>query len=269
MVFFELNNGIKMPALGMGTLDEHGRDLETALLTAINSGYQMIDTAQMYGNEADIGGILKKNSIPREKIFLVTKIFETARSYEKAKEAIDRSLSDLQVSEIDLLLLHMPYEERFDMYRAMEEAYEAGKAKAIGVCNFKEDKYLELIENCRIVPVADQYETHVFQQNYDLQKLLENHGTRLIAWSPLAKGRKNVFKNPILLEIAEKYHKSTAQIMLRNLIDRGISAIPRSVKPERIRENIDIFDFMLEKADMEKIRTIDEDTTLLEWTKKL
>ena len=269
MEYIKLNNGVQMPVLGLGTFDAAEEELESALMTAIDSGYPMIDTAQMYGNEATIGKILKRNGIARKEIFLVTKIYETARGYEKAKRAIDQSLLDLQVSEVDLMLLHMPYEERDEMYRAMEEAYQAGKVRAIGVCNFRAERYLEFLKKCQVVPAVNQFETHVFQQNTELQKLLEEKGTYLMAWSPLAKGRKDVFHHPVLVEIAEKHQKSVAQVMLRNLVQRGIIVIPKSVSPKRIIENIDIFDFKLDESDMTKIRALDENESLLEWTKDL
>ena len=155
------------------------------------------------------------------------------------------------------------------MYRAMEEAYNAGKVRAIGVCNFREERYLDFISKCNIVPAVNQFETHVFQQNHELQTVLEKHGTLLMAWSPLAKGRNGVFTHPVLMGIAEKYQKSVAQVMLRNLVQRNIVVIPKSINPNRIKENIDIFDFELDAMDMEAIAALDQKESLLEWTKDL
>lgn len=264
-----LNNQVEMPVIGLGTFASEKEELYSAIDAALKAGYRAIDTAQMYGNEADIGDALKKSGIGREELFLTTKLYETSRSYDAAKKAIDKSLTELQTDYIDLLLLHMPYEESLEMYRAMEEAYKIGKVRAIGVCNFRAERYLEFISNCQVIPAVDQFETHVFQQNHELQKILKEHGTLMTAWSPLAKGRNGVFANPVLLEIAEKHQKSVAQIMLRNLIQRDIVAIPKSVKPDRIKENIDIFDFELDGIDMDKMAALDENESLLEWTKDL
>lgn len=269
MKTIELNNHVQMPAVGLGTFASEKGEFRDAIDTAIRAGYRGIDTAQMYGNEADIGAALTASGIPREEIFLTTKLYETSRSYEKAKRTIEQSLVDLQTEYIDLLLLHMPYEESLEMYRAMEEAYSDGKVRAIGVCNFRKERYLEFVEKCRVIPAVNQFETHVFQQNEELQRMLKHHGTLLTAWSPLAKGRKGVFHHPILKKVAEKHHKTVAQIMLRNLVQRDIAVIPKSIKPERIKENIDIFDFELDAGDMEQIATLDQNESLLEWTKDL
>ena len=269
MKLIRLNNDVEMPVVGLGTFASEKEELHTAIDAALKAGYRSIDTAQMYGNEADIGRVLKESGISRQELFLTTKLYETSRSYEMAKEAICRSLADLQIDYIDLLLLHMPYEESQEMYRAMEEAYRDGKVRAIGVCNFSAGRYLDFIGKCQVVPAVDQFETHVFQQNQELQKVLREQGTLMMAWSPLAKGRKGVFNNPVLLGIAEKHHKSVAQVMLRNLIQREIVVIPKSIKPHRIKENIDIFDFELDSADMKKIAELDQKESLVEWTKNL
>lgn len=264
-----LNNNVEMPVIGLGTFASEKEALQNAVSYALRAGYRAIDTAQMYKNESDIGEALKRSGIAREEVFVTTKLYETSRSYESAKKAIDTSLADLQLDHIDLLLLHMPYEESLEMYRAMEEAYKDGKVRAIGVCNFRKESYLDFIKKCEVIPAVDQFETHVFQQNHDLQKVLLEHGTLLTAWSPLAKGRKNVFKHPLLTEIAERHHKSVAQVMLRNLIQRGIAVIPKSVRQDRIEENINIFDFELGTEEMKAIALMDQNESLLDWTKDL
>lgn len=269
MKTIRLNNNVEMPMVGLGTFASEKKQLYTAIDAALNAGYRLIDTAQMYGNEADIGEALKKSGVARHDIFLTTKLFEVSRSYELAKEAIDKSLKDLQTDYLDLLLLHMPYEESLEMYRAMEEAYEDGKVRAIGICNFRAERYLDFVSKCEVVPAINQFETHVFQQNRELQEVLKEHGTVMEAWSPLAKGRNGVFDNSVLVEIAEKHEKSVAQVMLRSLLQRDIVVVPKSIKPHRIEENIDIFDFELDSCDMEQIQALDKNESLLEWTKEL
>lgn len=269
MKLIELNNHVKIPSIGLGTFASEKEELRIAIDAAVKAGYRAIDTAQMYGNESDIGAALKVSGVSRQELFLTTKLYETSCSYDKAKNAIDCSLKELQTDYIDLLLLHMPYKESLEMYRAMEEAYNAGKVRAIGVCNFREERYLDFISKCNIVPAVNQFETHVFQQNHELQTVLEKHGTLLMAWSPLAKGRNGVFTHPVLMGIAEKYQKSVAQVMLRNLVQRNIVVIPKSINPNRIKENIDIFDFELDAMDMEAIAALDQKESLLEWTKDL
>lgn len=269
MKLIELNNHVKIPSIGLGTFASEKEELRIAIDAAVKAGYRAIDTAQMYGNESDIGAALKVSGVSRQELFLTTKLYETSCSYDKAKNAIDCSLKELQTDYIDLLLLHMPYKESLEMYRAMEEAYNAGKVRAIGVCNFREERYLDFISKCNIVPAVNQFETHVFQQNHELQTVLEKHGTLLMAWSPLAKGRNGVFTHPVLMGIAEEYQKSVAQVMLRNLVQRNIVVIPKSINPNRIKENIDIFDFELDAMDMEAIAALDQKESLLEWTKDL
>lgn len=264
-----LNNGVKMPLLGLGSFASVKEEAVTAIHAAADSGYRMFDTAQMYGNEAEIGEALKDTGLARDEIFITSKVFDISRSYALTKEAVDVSLKNLQTDYLDLMLIHMPYEESLEMYQALEDAYQEGKIRAIGVANFTAARYLEFIRQVRIIPAINQFETHVFKQNGALQKVMEEHGTCLSAWSPLAKGRNGVFQLPVLTEIAEKHKKTTAQIMLRNLVQRGIPVIPKSVNPERIAANAALFDFALDDQDMARIAALDRDETILEWTKNL
>ena len=261
-----LNNGVEMPLIGLGTFGGQGEELQGAILGAIQAGYRMIDTAQMYKNEAQVGAAIKESAVPRRELFLATKIYDISRSFQKAKEAIDRSLVDLQTDYIDLLMLHMPYEESLEMYAAMEQAYQEGKVRAIGVCNFREERYLDLIGHCTVIPAVNQFETHIFQQNEELQRVLLEHGTHLTAWSPLAKGQA-LFENEVLQQIAQHHHRTV--VVLRNLVQRGIPVIPKSVHQNRIEENMQIFDFQLDASEMEQIAQLDQNRSILEWTQNL
>ena len=264
-----LNNGVEMPAVGLGTFSARPEETQNAVDAALKAGYRMIDTAKMYKNEALIGETLKSCGISRSELFITTKIYETSRSYALTLQAIDDSLEKLQTDYIDLLLLHMPYEESLEMYGAMEEACRAGKVRAIGVANFTASRYLDFIKHCGTVPAVDQFETHVFRQNSDLQDTLRSYGTMMAAWSPLAKGKFGVFNDEALLSIAAKHHKSVAQVMLRSLVQRGIPVIPKSANPMRIAENFGLFDFNLDGEDMKTIASLDRDQSVVDWTKDL
>lgn len=250
MDFIKLNNKRNMPVLGLGTYLLQGSECEKCISEAINFGYRLIDTAQMYGNEKAVGKAIKHYK--RSDLFITTKLYSPSTSYERAKSDIEESLNNLQTDYIDLLLIHEPYRKSFAMYKAMKEAYIAGKVKAIGISNFNKEQYLNFIKNCEIVLAVNQFECHIFYRQESLQKLLKENGTHMQAWSPFACAKNNFFDNPVLKEIGKKYGKTTAQIGLKYLIQGGVSAIPKTSKTERLKENINIFDFELDSDDIEK-----------------
>lgn len=265
MQYVTLNNALKMPILGLGTWTLRGKECEESVRTAIEVGYRLIDTAQMYENEREVGSAIKSCGIPREELFITTKICSPNNSYEKTKKAIEKSLEELQLDYIDLLLIHEPYEESQEMYRAMKEAYKEGKLKAIGISNFNVKLYEDFIKHCEIIPVVNQVETHIYHGQKELQEIMKKHGTLMEAWSPFTAGKKDVFHNETLVSIAKKYKRTVAQIILRYFVQRGIIVIPKSCKRERIIENISVFDFSLDSVDMKKIDALDEKTTLFGW----
>jgi len=265
MEYITLNNNVKMPILGFGTARLEGKECEESVLNALELGYRLIDTAQMYKNEADVGNAIKKSGIPRNELFITTKICRPNTSYEATKSAIEFSLKELQLDYIDLLLIHEPYKESKEMYRAMKEAYDKGLLKAIGISNFNTNLYSEFIHDCGIIPAVNQVEQHVFFQQNEFNKLLTLHGTHMQAWSPFAKGKNEFFENKVLTSIGEKYNKTVAQVGLRFLIQMGISVIPKSSNRNRMNENMDIFDFELSSDDMNKIKSLDEGKTLFGW----
>ena len=266
MEHITLNNGIKMPLLGLGTWNLNGKECIDTVATAVELGYRLIDTAQMYGNEKEVGDGIKKSSIEREKLFITTKLYRKTNSYEKAKKAIDESLFNLKLDYIDLLLLHEPYAEGNDMYKALEDAYREGKVHSIGVSNYDQQWFETLIKQCSIIPSVNQVETHLYYQKWELQNYLNSQGTVMQAWSPLAQGKADIMHHPRLQVIADKYHKTASQIALRFLTQRGISVIPKSKRRERLIENISIFDFHLSNVEMQEIRNLDKDETLFSWT---
>jgi diketogulonate reductase-like aldo/keto reductase len=222
----------------------------------------MIDTAQAYNNEEGVGGAVAKSGIPRQEIFLVSKIWISNYGYEKAKASIDESLRKLRTDYIDLMLLHQPFCDRYGAYRALEDAFKAGKVRAIGVSNFYPDHYIDFAENVSVVPAVNQVETHVFDKQIQAQKYMEEYGTHIMSWGPLAEGRNNFFRNETLATIGAKYGKTVAQVALRWLIQRGVIIIPKSTHIERMRENIDIFNFELSADDMTQIATLDTGKSL-------
>ncbi len=267
MEYIELNNGVKMPLAGLGTWDLNGARCVETVRTALDMGYRLIDTAQMYQNEAEVGRAIRESGVSRGEIFLTTKIYRPSSSYEKAKAAIERSLKTLDLDYVDLLLLHEPYPYGPEMYRAMEEAYRAGKARAIGISNFDERWYASFLKQCEIVPAVNQLECHVFFQKRAFQQRMLDHGTVIQAWAPLAQGLGGLTEQAVLREIGSRYGKTAAQVALRFLVQRGISVVPKSKQPERLRENLALFDFALTEAEMERIKTLDRNDTLFPWTK--
>lgn len=262
MEYVKLNNGIEMPILGYGVYQVTPEECERCVSDAINIGYRSIDTAQAYHNEEGVGSAISKCDIPRDQLFITTKVWISNAGYEKAKASIDESLRKLQTDYIDLLLIHQPFNDYYGSYRAMEEAYRAGKLRAIGVSNFYPDRFVDLAEFCEIKPTVNQMETHVFNQQVKLQEIMKQYGTRLMSWGPFAEGKNGFFTNETLKAIGDKYNKSAAQVALRFLIQRGIIVIPKSTHKERMIENFDVFDFVLAEEDMSAIASLDKAESL-------
>lgn len=258
----KLSNGVEMPILGYGVYQVTPEECERCVSDALSVGYRMVDTAQAYANEEGVGRAVKKSGIPREELFLVTKVWISNAGYEKAKASIDESLRKLQTDYIDLLLIHQPFNDYYGTYRAMEEAYKAGKLRAIGVSNFYPDRFIDLAEFCDIKPMVNQVETHVFNQQRQPQEIMKEYGTQIMSWGPFAEGRNDFFTNPVLKAIGEKYGKSVAQTALRFLIQRDVVVIPKSTHKERMEQNLDVFDFSLSAEDMETIGKLDKGESL-------
>ena len=257
-----LNNGVEMPMLGYGVYQVSNEECERCVLDAISVGYRAIDTAQSYGNEEAVGSAVQKCGVPRDELFLTTKVWISNAGYEAAKDSIDRSLQKLRTDYIDLLLIHQPFGDYYGTYRAMEEAYKAGKLRAIGVSNFYPDRLIDLCQFVEVTPAVNQVETHVFQQQKTAHEYMEKYGVQHESWGPFAEGRKDFFSNPVLTEIGRKYGKSSAQTALRFLLQSNVVVIPKSTHKERMAQNIDVFDFTLSEADMEAIRRLDEGESL-------
>lgn len=257
MEYVKLSNGVKMPILGYGVYQVSPAECERCVSDAISVGYRSIDTAQAYGNEEGVGQAIRKSGVPREELFITTKVWISNAGYEKAKASIDASLRKLQSDYIDLLLIHQPFNDYYGTYRAMEEAYRAGKLRAIGVSNFYPDRLIDIAEFSEIPPMVNQVETHVFNQQVEAQQIMQKYGTQIMSWGPFAEGRNNFFTNPTLKAVGDKYGKSVAQVALRFLIQRGVVVIPKSVKKERMIQNMDVFDFKLSDEDMHAIRNLD------------
>lgn len=258
----KLNNGIEMPILGYGVYQVTPEECERCVLDALSVGYRSVDTAQAYFNEEGVGNAISKSGIPRNELFITTKVWISNAGYEKAKASIAESLRKLQSDYVDLLLIHQPFGDYYGTYRAMEEAYKAGKARAIGVSNFYPDRFVDLAEFCEIKPAVNQVETHVFNQQIEPQRIMEEYGTRVMSWGPFAEGKNNFFTNELLKTIGEKYGKSVAQVALRYLIQRDVILIPKSTHKERMIENMEVFDFSLSEEDMQAIVTLDEKKSL-------
>lgn len=258
----KLNNGIEMPILGYGVYQVTPEECERCVLDALSVGYRSVDTAQAYFNEEGVGNAISKSGIPRNELFITTKVWISNAGYEKAKASIAESLRKLQSDYVDLLLIHQPFGDYYGTYRAMEEAYKAGKARAIGVSNFYPDRLVDLAECCEIKPAVNQVETHVFNQQIEPQRIMEEYGTRVMSWGPFAEGKNNFFTNELLKTIGEKYGKSVAEVALRYLIQRDVIVIPKSTHKERMIENMDVFDFSLSEEDMQAIVTLDQKKSL-------
>ena len=257
MEYVTLNNGVKMPILGYGVYQTPPEETERCVLEALETGYRSIDTAQAYYNEEGVGNALAKCGIPREEIFITTKVWISNAGYEKAKESIRESLRKLQTDYVDLLLIHQPFGDYYGTYRAMEEAYKEGKARALGVSNFYPDRYLDLFHFAEIKPAVNQVETHVFQQQKTARKYMEKYGTQVMSWGPFAEGKNDYFQNPVLKEIASRHGKSVSAVILRWLNQRNIVVIPKSVRVERMIENFNILDFTLSGEEMSAIAALE------------
>lgn len=262
METIKLSNGVEMPILGYGVYQVSPEECERCVSDAISAGYRLIDTAQAYGNEEGVGDAVRKSGLPRKELFIVTKVWISNAGYERARASIDESLRKLQTDYIDLLLIHQPFGDYYGTWRAMEEAYKVGKLRAIGVSNFYPDRFIDLAENNETAPMVNQVETHVFNQQIEAQEIMQEYGTHIMSWGPFAEGRNNFFSNETLVAVGEKYGKSAAQVALRYLIQRGVIVIPKSVKKERMEQNIDVFDFVLSGEDMETIRRLDRAESL-------
>lgn len=262
MNYITLNNGVKMPQLGYGVYQTPPEETEKCVLEAIETGYRSIDTAQAYGNEEGVGNAIAKCGLPREELFITTKIWITNAGYEKAKASIDESLKKLKSDYVDLLLIHQPFGDYYGSYRAMEEAYKAGKARAIGVSNFYPDRFLDIAHFAEIKPAVNQIETHVFQQQNVAREYLQKSDTKMMSWGPFAEGKNDYFNTPALVEIGKKYGKSSAQVALRFLLQKDVILIPKSVHKNRMEENINIFDFALTTDEMKQIEALDTGKSL-------
>lgn len=262
MEYVNLNNGVKMPILGYGVYQVSNDECERCVLDAIDVGYRAIDTAQAYDNEEAVGSAIAKCGLPREELFLTTKIWLSNGGQGKAAASIDESLKKLGTDYIDLMLIHQPFNDYYGTYRAMEDAYKAGKLRAIGVSNFYPDRFIDLCKFVEIKPAVNQIETHVFQQQKTAHSYLEKYGVQHESWGPFAEGRKDFFGNPVLNQIGDKYGKSAAQTALRFLIQSNVVVIPKSTHKERMAQNLDVFDFVLDAEDMAAISALDEGESL-------
>lgn len=258
MQYVKLNNGVEMPILGYGVYQVSPDECERCVSDAIGVGYRSIDTAQAYGNEAEVGRAIRKSGVPRNEMFVTTKIWISNAGETKAAASIDESLRKLDMDYVDLLLIHQPFGDYYGTYRAMEKALRDGKARAIGVSNFYPDRLIDIAEFNEIKPAINQVETHVFNQQREAQDVMRRYGTQIMSWGPFAEGRNGMFTNDVLVETGRKYGKSAAQVALRFLIQRGVVVIPKSTHVERMRENFDIFDFELSTSDMDALAALDE-----------
>ena len=253
-----LNNGVEMPILGFGVFQVTDAEVcEQSVYEAIQTGYRLIDTAASYLNEDAVGKAIKRSAVPREELFVTTKLWIQDAGYERAKKAFEKSLHRLQLDTLDLYLIHQPLGDVYGAWRAMEELYREGRIRAIGVSNFQPDRIMDLIVHNEVVPAVNQIETHPFNQQIETQVFLQENNVQIESWGPFAEGKNNIFQNEYLLSIAEKYRKTVAQVILRWLTQRGVVVIPKSVRKERIEENFNIFNFELSPEDMNAIVTLD------------
>lgn len=256
MEHVKLNNGLPVPLLGYGVFKLTDEETENAVREALHIGYRLIDTAQIYGNEAGVGRGIKSSGVERSEVFVTTKIWISDAGDRKAAHAIDESLRRLDTDYIDLLLIHQPFGDYYGTWRAMESALITGKVRAVGVSNFSAGRFVDLAVHAKVLPAVDQLETHVFAQQCGADELLGRFDARIMAWAPLAQGNSEFFEHPVLTDIARRHGKSVAQVALRWLTQRGIIAIPKSVRPERMRENFEIFDFKLSDDELQRIAAL-------------
>ena len=262
MEYITLNNGIKMPKVGFGVFQiKDKEECVRVVLDAIDAGYRLIDTAQSYGNEEAVGEAIAKTSVPREELFITTKVWISNYGYEKAKNSIEESLKKMQLDYLDLVLLHQPFKDYHGAYRALIDLYKEGKIKAIGVSNFYPDRLVDLALDTEVIPAINQVEVNPFHQQDQALVYNQKYGVQLQAWAPFAEGKNNIFTNEVLTEVGNKHHKSVGQVILRWLMQRGIVPLSKTVRKERMLENIDIFDFELDEEDMKKIASLNKDTS--------
>ncbi len=278
MEYITLSNGVKMPQLGYGVYQVSKDECERCVLDALKVGYRHIDTAQSYFNEEEVGLAIEKSGVPRNEIFLTTKVWIEHYGYEETKKSILVSLGKLKTDYIDLVLLHQPFADYYGAWRALEDLYEEGKIRAIGISNFYPDRMVDICAFSRIRPMVNQVETHPFNQQIEAQKWMEKYGVQIEAWAPLAECRNGLLQNPVLAEIGKKCGKTVAQVILRWELQRGIVIIPKSTHIERMEENFNIFDFALTDEDMKKIADLDTKTSaffshydpnMVEWFAKM
>ena len=252
-----LNNGVEMPLLGFGVFQVPDlAECERSVSDALDVGYRLIDTAASYGNEEAVGAALLRSGIPRQELFVTTKLWVTDTGYERTKAAFERSLGRLKLDYLDLYLIHQPYGDIHGSWRAMEELHHAGRIRAIGISNFHPDRVMDLLLHCEVKPAVNQIETHPFHQQVEPQRFLAENQVQIESWGPFAEGRNNLFQNDALLQLAAKHGRSVAQIILRWLFERGVVAIPKSVRKTRMAENFAIFDFALNEAEMAAIHAL-------------
>ena len=258
-----LNNGVEMPLLGFGVFQvTDAEECERSVYEAIQTGYRLIDTAAAYGNEEAVGRAIKRSGVAREELFVTTKLWIADAGDERTKPAFERSLKRLQLDYLDLYLIHQPIGDVYGAWRAMEALYREGRTRAIGVSNFQPDRVMDLICHHEVAPAVNQIETHPFNQQIEPQKFLQENRVQIESWGPFAEGKNNIFQNDLLLSLAAKHKKTVAQVILRWLTQRGVVAIPKSVRKERIAENFDVFDFELSPEDMDAIAALDTGRSL-------
>ena len=260
--YYTLNNGVKMPKVGFGVFQIPKEETEKVVLEALKAGYRCIDTAQAYLNEEGVGKAIKASGIPRKDLFIVTKLWVQDHGYEATKKAFEGSLRRLGLDYVDLYLIHQPFGDYYGSWRAMEEIYQSGKAKAIGVSNFQPDRLVDLVLHNKVCPAVDQIEIHPFCQNKEAIEVLKEYKIQPQAWGPFAEGKNDIFKNPVLSKIAKSHNKSVAQVILRWELQCGIQIIPKSVRREHMDENIKVFDFTLSDSEMNEISSLDEKHSL-------
>jgi len=278
MEYVQLNNELKMPMLGYGVYQVTKDECERCVLEALHTGYRLIDTAQNYFNEEEVGNAIVKSGIPREEIFLTSKVWVEHYGYEETKESVYESMRKLQTEYIDLMLLHQPFSDYYGAYHALEELYQEGVLKAIGVSNFYPDRLVDIANFANIVPMVNQVETHVLNQQTEAKKWMDKYEVQIEAWAPFGEGKGGLFENPVLVEIGAKYNKTPAQVMLRWNIQRGVIVLPKSTHLERMKQNFNVFDFALSDDDMTAIAALDTQTSaffshydpnMVEWFAKM
>lgn len=279
MEYVKLNNGVEMPLISFGVYQIPKEDTKRCVLDAIKSGYRGIDTAQSYFNESEVGDAIVECGVPREELFITTKVWIDHYGYEECKASVEESLRKLKTDYLDLCLLHQPFSDYYGAYRALEELYAEGKIKAIGVSNFYPDRLTDIcMFDRKVIPAVNQVEVNPFNAQWCAQENMEKYGVKMEAWAPFGEGRNNLFTNETLVSIGKKYNKSSAQVMLRWLIQRGVIVACKSTHIERMQENINVFDFELTEEDMNSIKTLDtsnslffshSDPNMVEWFDKI